>query len=312
MTFGQILDCIYRLMRSNLKLFIGIAAVPAVAFLLILAIVFAVALVPIIGQLPKQPDPRAVLGLMAPAIFVVMLLNMVVFALYLAASIHAASQAHLGLKITFREAYAVAWNRGWRYLWLMFLAYLVAFLPALLIELAMIVPMGLFAVGKTSPVTAFVYMIPMEMLLFLGASVYGVIMAMRFSLAFPASLAEDLTAWAAIRRSGQLTQGAKGRIFLVLLVIYALAYAAEMVGLVVLMVIFGVGALAVAALHITLASVAGVIGVGLGAVCFLGFIFLFMALIWSAFSTSLAVLYHDHRLRKGGLLTAPTPAGEPA
>jgi membrane-anchored glycerophosphoryl diester phosphodiesterase (GDPDase) len=150
------------------------------------------------------------------------------------------------------------------------------------------------------------------MLLFLAASVYGVIVALRLSLAFPASIAEGLPAWAAIRRSNRLTQGAKLRIFLVLLVIYALAYAAEMVGGIVLLVVFGIGALAAAALHVALASAAGVILCGLGAICALGFFFLWIALIWSAFSTSFAVLYHDQRLRTEGALPAPVTVGEPA
>lgn len=312
LTFGQILDRIYRLTRSNLKLFVGIAAVPAGTCLLILALFSAVVIVPIVTQAPEHPDPGALLRAILPSIFIVMLLNMAVFALYLAASIHAASQANQGLKITCSAAYGFAWKRGGHYLWLLFLAYLIAFLPMLVIEMAMIIPMGVFAAGKTSPVAYLVYMIPLEMLLFLGASVYGVIMALRLSLAFPASVAEGLTARAAIRRSGQLTQGAKGRIFLVLLVIYALGYAAEMVVVMVLAMVFGLGALALALLHIQLTSAAGVIGAGLGAVGFLGFIFLWIALFWAAFSTAFAVLYQDQRLRMEGPLPAPAPAGEPA
>jgi membrane-anchored glycerophosphoryl diester phosphodiesterase (GDPDase) len=312
MTFGQILDRIYRLMRANFKLFIGIAAVPAGVMIPITALFFAIAFVPVIAHPQSPPNPGAVFGLMVPAILVTMLLSLVVFALYLAASIHAASQAHLGLKITFGEAYAVAWKRCGRYLWLMFLGYLIACAPILVAELVIAVPMGLLSMNKATPPPVFFLMIPLVMLLFIGAIVYGVIMAMRLSLAFPASIAEDLTAWAAIRRSGQLTQGAKGRIFLVFLVIYALAYAAEMVVGIVLMVVLMVGALIVAALHIQLASVVGVIGAGVAAVFLLGFLFLWMALIWSAFSTAFAVIYHDQRLRIDGPPPAPLPAGVPA
>ena len=312
MSFGQILDRIYRLMRANLKLFIGIAAVPAGALIPIMALVFAVAFVPILAQQQRHSDPGAALYLMVPAILVAMVLNLAVFALYLAASIHAASQAHLGLKITFSEAYAVAWKRCGRYLWLMFLGYLIAFAPILVAELVIAVPMGLLSMNKATPPAAFFLMIPLGILLVLAASVYGAIMALRLSLAFPASLAEDLTAWAAIRRSGRLTQGAKGRIFLVFLLIYALAYAAEIAVMIVLMVVFMVGALAVAALHIQLASVAGIIGATVAGLCLFGFLFLWMALIWSAFSTAFAVIYHDQLLRIDGPLPAPAPAGVPA
>jgi len=312
MTFGQILDRIFRIMRSNLKLFIGIAAIPAGLMIPIMALFFAVAFVPMIAHPQSPPNPNAILCLMAPAIMVGMVLNLVVFSLYLVASIHAASQAHLGLKASFSESYAVAWQRCGRYLWLMFLCYLIAFAPVLIGELAFVLPMGLLSMNKTTPSPAFFLMIPLGVLLFLAAMVYGVIVALRLSMAFPASLIEDLPAWPAIRRSGRLTQGAKGRIFLVLLVIYALAYAAEIVMMILLMVVFVVGALAVAALHIQLASVTGIIGATVAGIGLLGFLFLWMALIWSAFSTAFAVIYHDQRLRIDGPPPSPTPAGVPA
>ena len=312
MTFGQILDRIYRLMRANLRLFIGIAAVPALASFLIFGLVFAVAFVPIVAQQQSHSETGAAIGLIAPVFLAVILLNLAVCALYLAAAIHAAMQANQGLRTTISEAYSVAWKRGWRYLWLMFLGYLIAFAPILVAELAIAVPMGLLSMNKATPPPAFFLMIPLGILPVFAAMVYGVLVALRLSLAFPASLAEDLTAWAAIRRSGRLTQRAKGRIFLVMLVIYAIAYAAEMAVGIVLMVIFGIGALAVAALHVTLASVSGVIGAVLAGLCLFGFLFLWMALIWAAFATAFAVIYHDQRLRIDGPLPAPAPAGVPA
>jgi hypothetical protein len=308
MTFGQILDRIFRLMRSQLKLFIAVSTVPAVAMVLMMALFFAIAFIPFISQLPKQPDPEQMFRLFLPAMIFIMPLSLVVFALYLAASIHAAMQANLGIPITFRETYQVAWKRIGRYLWLLFLAYIIAFLPMLVIELVMIVPMQLFAMGKSGPLPPLVYMIPLGMLLIIAALVYGVIMAMRLSLAFPASLAENLTARAALRRSGQLTQGAKGRIFLVLLVIYALGYAAEMVGIIALVVVIGIGALVMAACGVQMPSVAGIIGIVLASLFFAAFLYLWTTLLWSAFSTSFAVLYHDQRLRKEVFLAVPAQA----
>jgi hypothetical protein len=310
MTFGQILDRIYRLIRSQLKLFIGIASVLAAAYLLIIALAGAIIFVPILTQQQTNPDPAVIFRIIIPVILVTLPLNLAIFAFYLAASIYAALQANLGVVVTFREAYGLAWKRIGHYLWLLFLAYIIAFLPALVLELVMFVPMALFASHQTTPPTTLFILLPLEMLLFIAALVYGVIMAMRFSLAFPASLAEGLTARAALRRSGQLTKGSKGRIFLVLLVIYALAYGAEMAGVMGLAVVFGIGVLAAMALHIHLASVAGIAGIVLFALCCLAFIFLWMALLWSAFSTAFAVLYHDQRLRKDGLLPVAEQAAE--
>jgi hypothetical protein len=180
----------------------------------------------------------------------------------------------------------------------------------LVIELVMFGGMGLLTAAHTEISPGLFFLVPLEVLLFIAAMVYGVIIGMRLSLAFPASLAEGLTARAAITRSGQLTRGAKGRIFLVLLVIYAIGYAAEMAGFLVLAAIIGVGALILAALNVTLASVAGIAAAALAALCFFAFLYLLMALLWAAFSTAFAVLYHDQRLRIEGPPPAPAPAGE--
>jgi hypothetical protein len=306
MTFGQILDRTYRLMRSQLKLFIAVSTVPAVATVLMMAVFFAIAFIPIFSQLPKQPDPEQMFHFLLPSMIFIMPLSLLIFALYLAASIHAAMQANLGITITFREAYGVAWKRIGRYFWLMLLIYIIAFLPMLVIELLMFAGMGLLTAGHTALSPGYFFLIPLEALLFIAALVYGVIIAMRLSLAFPASLTEDLTAYAALRRSGQLTQGAKGRIFLVLLVIYALGYAAEMVGIIVLGAVIGIGALAMAACGVQMPSVAGILGIVLASLCFAAFLYLLTALLWSAFSTAFAVLYHDQRLRKDGLLPVPS------
>jgi hypothetical protein len=310
MSFGQILDRVYRLMRANLKLFTGIAAIPAGATLLIIALVLPVVLVPVITRQSNHVNPGAFLWVLIPAIFIAMVLNLAVFALYLAASIHAASQAHLGLTTGFREAYAVAWKRGKRYLWLLFLTYVIAFAPLLITEVVLVVPIGVLAMNKAMPPTVFFFACPLAMLLFLGTLVFGVIVALRLSLAFPASLAEDLPAWVAIRRSCRLTKGAKGRILLIFLVIYAVIYAAELVGMAVLTVVVSIGVFAAVELHIELASVAGVILAALAAICFLAFVFVLTALTWSAFSTAFAVLYHDQRLRMEGLPPTQAPAGE--
>jgi hypothetical protein len=310
MTFGQMLDRIYRLMRSQLKLFIGIASVMSATYFLIIALVGAVIVIPFLMQQQTNPDPAVVFRIVFPVILVTIPLQLAIFAFYLAASIYAALQANVGVKVTFRYSYGVAWKRIGRYLWLLFLSYLIAFLPVLVIELIIFAQTGLLAMNKQAPTPAFFLLLPLEVLLLFAAMVYGVIIAMRLSLAFPASLSEGLTAWDAIRRSGQLSKGAKGRIFLVLLVIYALGYAAEMAGIFILVPVIIVGSLVMASLHVHVASVAGIAGIVLAALCFLAFIFLWMALLWSAFSTALAVLYHDQRLRNEGSLLAPLRAGE--
>ena len=312
MAFGQILVRIYRLLRSQLKLFIGLASLPAGAYLLLIGLVFAVCIRPILAHLPAQPDPAMILRTVLPAILILLPVQLAVFALYLAASIHAALQADQGLSVTFSDAYQVAWQRFGRYCGLMLLIYIIACLPALVMQLVVVSGMGVLSLYHAAPPPSFLFLLPLVFLLFFAALVYSIILLMRLSLAFPASLAENLTARAALSRSGQLTRGAKGRIFLVMLVIYALGYAAEMVGIFALAAIICICALILAVLHVALASVVGIIAAVLAALCLIAFLYLLLGLLGAAFSIAFAVLYNDQRLRKDGPPPALSQPGAPA
>jgi hypothetical protein len=318
MTFGQILDRTYRLTRANLRLFVAIAAVPVGVFIVILAAMEAAFFLPIIRQFPKPPAPESIahlfnLAVVVPSFVLFTVLQGTIFALYLAAAIHAATQANRGFATSFRDAYAVAWSRAGRYLGLLFLIYLLTFLPALVIELAMVGGFGLLAHWKPDQDPAALFLlIPLGMLLFLAAFVYGALMGLRLSLAFPASVVEGLPARAALKRSGHLTQGAKGRIFLVLLVVYAVLYALVMVFEFAAMFLAAIGFLAASALQIHLAPPWSYIAIGFAALCAFAAFFLYTALSWASLTSALAVLYHDQRLRIDGPLPSPLQPGEPA
>src|SRR5580704_15233291 len=127
-------------------------------------------------------------------------------------------QADCGIKVTFRESYAVAWSHAGRYALLLLLIYLICFFPALVIELIMLAGIGFTALHKAQTNPLMIVMFPILSVLQMAALIVGLIVGLRFALAFPASVIENLTAWQAIKRSGALTRGAKGRIFLILLV----------------------------------------------------------------------------------------------
>ena len=130
--------------------------------------------------------------------------------------------------------------------------------------------------------------------------VYAVLIMLRLVLAVPACVAEDLSAWQSLRRSNQLTSEARGRIFLLFILIYAIAYAAFLVAE---MVMFFVGAIvALTGMMLHLAMVPwGFVGIGVGAVVFICAYLLWIALIAGAYCTLYAVLYGDQRLRLEGV-----------
>jgi hypothetical protein len=325
LTFGQILDRTFKLGRANWKLFFSIAAVPSAAVFLVFAAIVG-CMIPIVGpqiaaaqasagQAPAAPpgfSPFLIAGMMLvtyPILFLV-------FALYLPAASFAATQADRGVNVTVGNAYGLALRRFWRYLWLMILPVFYVIVP--LVVIAVVIAVGTLLMhgasggigavgGGVSPAGMF-FLVPLILLLYVCLAVYGVWLVLRFSVAFPASVMEGLTAWASLQRSVKLTKGAKGRIFLVLLVVYAIAYA---VNIVLLMIFFAVGAIGVGIAiltHVAVGSPAFFILIGLAV---LGYMLVMVActmFAYAAYTTTLAVLYNDLRLRKDGQLIAPAPA----
>jgi hypothetical protein len=313
-TIGQILDRTYRLLRSYFWLLVGIAAVPSALILAAVAAMEATLWIPMIRQWPKPPSPDAILHSFTPAVFIPVivfftLLSLAVFSIYLAAASYASTQADSGVRVTISEAYGLAWRRGWRHLWLLVLCYLYACLPLLLIEGVMVLGASWFVHGGTTATPVMFLLIPLVFLLYIAAIVYGILMGLRLSLAFPACVEEDLTAHAAIKRSFQLTLGAKGRIFLVILVVYAILYAGIFVVEIVAMMLAVIGFFVAMVAHIHLSALWSYIGLGFLGICGFAAMILFISLTYAGMTTALAVLYHDQRLRKDGPPPAPLQAG---
>lgn len=307
MTFGQILDRVFQLVRANLRLLVGIALVPGAWMIVFFGILFAAYFPVVKSFLLHQTlgfSPVAMVRIGA-AYILGLILMIVIFSLYEPAAAYAALQANAGTRVTFRSAWAVAWSKAARFIWLSVLRALIVMLPILIIGAVAVGTMGLSLArgrGGTDP-SAMVAFIPVFVLLYLGAMVYAVLVLLRVALAVPACVAEDVGSWKGIRRSNQLTYGAKGRIFLLGLLIYAIAYAAF---LVVELVIFFLGAIVALVgmmVHLTMAPW-GYIGIGAAGVVFLCMYILWYACVWAAYTTLFAVVYQDQRLRLEGAAAA--------
>jgi hypothetical protein len=314
MTISQILDRTFKLVRSHFWLFTGIGAIPAVIFFLVMGAMEAVFMVPFLRHFPKPPDPEALAHQFNPATFALLILiytvvSLCIFAPYLAAATRAATQADHSISISMSEAWREAFNRAGRYLWLLVLLYAITFLPALLIELATFGGAVLLTVGNANPGVAVFIVIVLGMMLFFVSLVFGILMGLRVSLAFPACVDEGLTATAALKRSNQLSKGAKGRIFVVLLIIYLACYAFTMALFAVLGILGFIFALVGMAFSIPLASPLGYAAIGFVGLCALIGFLLYIALSWAGLTTALAVIYHDQCLRRDAPPPMPRPAG---
>ena len=247
------------------------------------------------SAIPATPPP-----LFFGLIFLFYPVILLVYALYLPAAFSAATQADRGVVVSFRQAYGVAWSRFGRSLWLMVLCMLILILPAVVIAAligggAALMHHG--AAAGAGPAYAF-FLIPLLVLLYLGILVYSVLIMLRFAVAYPACIEEDLPAWKALKRSADLTGGAKGRIFLVLLVVYAVVYAVEIVCILVL-VGSGGGRCFRRGVCARDGWLAGIHHSGRSwRVRLRGHGRSLRFASYAAFTTALAVLYHDQRLRK--------------
>jgi hypothetical protein len=120
MTFGQILDRVLQLMRANWRLFVGIALVPGTGMIAYFGVMFA-AFFPLLKPLMMNQPPHfsimTIVWFSAAYIFGVILM-ILICALYEPAGVYAALEATTGTRVTFRKAWAVAWSKAGRYVWL--------------------------------------------------------------------------------------------------------------------------------------------------------------------------------------------------
>lgn len=311
MTVGQMLDRVFRLMRACWRLFIGIAILPAIAISTVMAAAMTwwmAEIEPSIlahpGTLPHIPIYPLIL------IFAGSQLVIPLYALYAPAAIHAATRANLGVRVGFRQSYSVAWRHYGRYLWLMVLMLLYINVP--LAVAGALIGAGAFLIlhgspPGTLPVGIFM-LIPAGVLAYFGFMVYAVLIMLRFAVAYPAAVAEDLAARAALRRSTALTCGARGRIFLVLLVVAAASMGINMAIMTVLEFVAAMGAVAAMLAHVAVGSAAFYALAGLAVLAYVLFMVVYCAFTYAVINTALAVVYHDQRWRKDGIAPWALPA----
>jgi hypothetical protein len=316
MPFGFALSRVYQILRDHLKLFLGIGVAPGVAMIVLYAAMFGIMFNSLRPLLTPSSDPLAAVNAQFTMMRIVLQLTllwmipmMVIGAFYLGAAFHAGNKIDSGVGTSVGECFGVAWTRMGQSIVLLLWIYFRAFGLVLAI---MCVGFGLFALltpgfPNQAPSPALFAVFPVLMLLYLAAYVYGIIVALRMSLAFPAWLEEGLTAGDAIRRSTYLTQGSKGRIFLLLLVVDLIGTACFMVLYMVGLVVFAIGALVMGVSQSHPSGpwvIAAVVVGGLVVACFF---YVWTALLYGSFVVTLSVVYHDERRRKDAPIAAQLP-----
>ncbi len=229
LSLGEILDRTALLYRTNFLLFAGIFAVYCGVALIFNLLLIGVGVV--LRSMHFSAAKIVIINLVAGGI------ELLILFLLLGAAVAAISRAvawvNLGEPATIRGAYASILPRLRRYLWLMTLTAVIVWLPVVLLYGSYIGILAVYIKGFGAAggmVARQTTANPQSMSILIGASVvfvlllipigiYTVLMSLRYALALPSCVIENLSARAALRRSIELGRGAKGRIFVLWLLI---------------------------------------------------------------------------------------------
>jgi hypothetical protein len=317
-SLSEILDRTAQVYRSRFLVFVGIAVIPTAALLVIgggLALGLAR-----VGSVGNDANGLMVAGFVGLALGMLGLLAVPflagITALATAAMNHAASRAFLGQAINIRDSYKAIWQRGWRYFGLfVFQIIMVWAIPmgvwfGLTLFSAVLIPMAV-AVGIDA--TGGGLMVVAGFLIVCGLVIYGCWISIRMSLAFPAMVVEQIGAWDGLKRSATLTQGSRGRIFVLYFLGAALNWILSFAITIPLLIVMSLVPAANSPQH---AETAGTIVL----IVIYGAAFAVQAFTRPVLAIALMLFYYDQRIRqeafdiewmmlKAGLVV-PTPPKE--
>lgn len=294
LTLTEILDRTAQLYRSRFLLFLGIATIPAGTLFLFAAGIFG-----FFAWMGANSRHGATVADVFVWVFLIVLLILVVpgslitSALGEAAMTDASARFFLGETTTIRTAYKTAWKRGGRYVGLFAMQGLAIFIvPAVGFALAVAAMVAAKVSGFASndPSPAFGGLV---LLLVIVLGTVAVWILLRLCLAFPAAVVEQTTAWNGLKRGTHLSNGTRGRIFVLyvlgLFLNVILQWAVTIPAIIVLALIPGLQGQAHAQ---TLGMI--MIFVGYGAA------FGARALTKPVYGIALTLFYFDQRIRKEG------------
>ena len=253
---------------------------------------------------------------------IILLLTYMAGGVAVAANNRAVAWVHMGEPATIRSAYQSILPRIGRYLWLMFLKTFFAGTPLIVLYAAFIgviiyfqnkgvIPQPGFAPQAAAAAHGTEFLVFGGISLILGllmfpALIYCILMGLRYALAVPACVVENLRARPAIKRSIELSKWSRGRIFMLWL----------------LVAIVEVGLLTITQIFFVIPVFKHHQQLPVGLRVLQQFVaFLTNAFVGPILATGLTLFYYDQRVRKEGYdiewmmqaagLTVPTPAAPP-
>jgi hypothetical protein len=223
---GEILDRTAQFYRRNFWLYVGTATLPLL-FMFALAIPAGLIFV-IPGMATNGAWVNFPTWIIAVLILIVMPIYLAVYVYSYAAITQATVSVHQGEKPTIRATLKSVQPRFWTYYWYMILQGIMAALLPMAAATALIAPLIFLMVHSADDVAS---RVALGFLMFLIVVVaVGVMFWLTFSymLGMAACVVEKKTAWQSLVRSWKLSRGARDRIFVTYLLVFALAFAISM------------------------------------------------------------------------------------
>ena len=180
-----------------------------------------------------RTTPQAQAAIFSLAFLALLCIFWIAHAIALGAATHAVAEAYLGRQTTVSASYGSLRGKVWRLLGVIFnvgfrifgIFVLVIFVAAMGVGLLVAATATRLGGQTTAGIIAALFM-----LVAFGAGFALVIyLALRYAVAVPAMLLEDLRVFAAIRRSVQLTAGYRGRLFIAAFLMTIIGYVGVMV-----------------------------------------------------------------------------------
>jgi hypothetical protein len=276
MTTGELLDRSFSLYRNNFLLFAGIALLPPVLNLMLTAVRTSLFQKPAMavggnGQIQFAP---ASYGPLAVVLFLVYLLG---FVLSSGATVHAVSTVYLGKRAGIGESYRAIQSAFGRLIGLFFLILLIFVGFGIGIVAVIVLLAGAFVAATHSQGVAVILVFVTTVL----AAVLFIHLYACMSLSTAACVVEKTGAADSLRRSFRLSKGARGRIWLIMLLFSTLA---------------GTFSLSVAIPGQMILARSGPVWIANVTASVLQF--MVSALIGPVLTVSLVLAYYDQRVRK--------------
>jgi hypothetical protein len=299
LTLGEILDRTVQLYRRNFLLFAGISTLPA-AFMVLAFGGIGILLSTQSASLKSGGQQGAIVLVLVliAALLIGIPLVLAMFSLALGASNYAVLHASRDEKVTIRASYGYAFRHFWRYLGILFMQALLAFVVPYLVFLAIFTVGSILAtlLAKSGTGTAlqglFIFLLVILVIALMVACIY---LWLRFSLAFAASVAEDKKIWPSMERSSQLSKGTRGRIFVMFLLVSVLSLTISFALLIPMFILIAV---------VMQKSLTGPTPPPMFLILIetanLGVSFLVRAFVMPIYSTALLLFYYDQRIRLEG------------